>query len=137
MASGSAGSAELTARLGLTTARLSAPESDIPGSLLRTQVPRGPLRPGVGKTVWTLYEYDRVMRLPDPSDVAVRYPRPGSDAFFVSGFAHGEGELRGTAAVSDEPYGGLRGRLVGSAQRPPTTPPQPPQPAASSCSTAG
>jgi hypothetical protein len=42
------GSTELAARLGLTSARLRAPESDIPGSLIRAKVSPGPLRSGSG-----------------------------------------------------------------------------------------
>jgi hypothetical protein len=104
------GSTELAARLGLTSARLRAPESDIPGSLIRAKVSPGPLRSGVGGTVWSFFEYDRVMVLPDSSDVAVRYPRMDSKAWFVSGFARGERELQSTAAVADEGYG--EGRVV-------------------------
>ena len=104
------GSTELAARLGLTSARLRAPESDIPGSLIRAKVARGPLRSGVGETVWSFFEYDRVMVLPDESDVAVRYPRMDSKAWFISGFARGERELQSTAAVADERYG--EGRVV-------------------------
>lgn len=105
-----AGSTELATRLGLTSARLRSPESDIPGSLIRARVARGPLARGVGRTVWTFYEYDRVMSLPDVAGVAVRYPDASSEAFFVSGFARGERELQQTAAVADERYGA--GRVV-------------------------
>jgi hypothetical protein len=40
----------------------------------------------------------------------IRFPAFGSEDFFVSGFASGEDELGGTAAVADEPVG--TGRLV-------------------------
>ena len=107
---GMAGGTELAARLQLTTARLTSPTSDVPGSLIRARVARGPLEQGVGSTVWSFYAYDNVMRLADPSSVAVRYPAATSPAFFVSGFERGADELAGTAAVGDEAYG--EGRVV-------------------------
>lgn len=105
-----AGGTELAARLQLTTARLSQPTSDIPGSLIRAKMAPGPLRRGVGPTVWNFYAYDNVMRLADDDAVAVRYPGAGRKAFFVSGFERGADELGRTAAVADERYGD--GRVV-------------------------
>ena len=58
---------------------------------------------------WALYDYDDVMTIVDGS-APVRFPAFGSEDFFVSGFASGEDELGGTAAVADEPVGA--GRLV-------------------------
>ena len=49
----------------------------------------------------------------------------------------GRSGCSGTRCTGQTANAWLRGRLAGSAQRPPTTPPQPPQLAASSCSTAG
>ncbi len=101
------GGTNLAIRLGLTSARLEAPTSDVPGSLLRT-VGRGtPLLAGVGPKLFTFYEYDAVMTARRGS-VAVRYP--SGDDFFVSGYARGAGELRGTAAVVAEKY--AAGRTV-------------------------
>jgi hypothetical protein len=51
------------------------------------------------------------MRAGDPAHVAVAYPPAGDPDFFVSGFAAGEEELGGTAAVVDEPVGAGRAVL--------------------------
>lgn len=107
---GMAGGTELAARLQLTTARLSSPTSDVPGSLIRATMPRGPLSRGVGSTVWNFYAYDNLMRLTDPASVAAKYPAASSPTFFVSGFERGAEELAGTAAVADERY--AEGRVV-------------------------
>ena len=56
------------------------------------------------------YDYDVVMTASSPAHVAARFPAYGSEDFFVSGFARGESELGGTAAVIDEPVG--TGRVV-------------------------
>ena len=112
---GWAGSTRLAARLGMSTVRMRAPKSDIPGSLLRLRVdPASPLSRGVGRHVWTMYEYDAVMNATDPSTVALSYPPVKSRDFFVSGFARGERELGRTAAVVDEPYGSGRTILFAS-----------------------
>jgi hypothetical protein len=100
------GGADLAARLGITTALLSEPKSDIAGTLIRVLAnPSSPLAAQVGPFNWAFYDYDLVMRASDPSHVALRYPAAGSADFFVSGFARGEEELGGTAAVIDEPVG--------------------------------
>ena len=104
------GGTELAARLGLTTARLRAAHSDVPGSLFRVAVSQtSPLADGVGRYDWALYDYDDVMTIVNGA-APVRFPAFGSEDFFVSGFASGEDELGGTAAVADEPVG--TGRLV-------------------------
>jgi hypothetical protein len=98
------GGTRLAAALGITTATLAEPTSDIPGSLLRVRVDRGsPLGKDVGRFAWAFYAYDLVMRASDPAQVAVAYPPAGDPDFFVSGFAAGAEELGGTAAVIDEP----------------------------------
>ncbi|TDC85227.1 M14 family zinc carboxypeptidase [Actinomadura sp. 7K507] len=103
------GGAQLAARLGLTTATLSEPTSDIPGSLFRAKVDEdGPLADDVGGTVWNFTAYDLVMRA--SSGVAVSYPEADSPGWFVSGFERGAAELGGTAAVVDQPAG--EGRSV-------------------------
>lgn len=102
------GGAELAVRYGLTTARLEQPTSDIPGSLLRTIGRRTPLTEGVAPKLFTFYEYDAVMTVPRPASAAVTYPR--GKQFFVSGYARGARELRGTAAVVAEKYDA--GRVV-------------------------
>jgi hypothetical protein len=99
--------AVLAGRLGVTGATFASPTSDIPGSLVRASVGSGPLAAGVGGTVWNFVEYDPVLRASDPASVAVSY-QPAT--FAVSGFAEGEDELVGTAAVTDEGYGA--GRVV-------------------------
>ena len=50
------------------------------------------------------------MTASSPAHVAARFPAYGGQDFFVSGFARGESELGGTAAVIDEPVG--TGRVV-------------------------
>jgi len=105
------GGAELAARLSMTTARMTEPKSDVPGSLFRARVEDdSPLHDGVGPFVWNFYEYDLLMRATDPSTVAVSYPPFDHPDWFVSGFARGERELAGTAAAVDEEY--ADGRLV-------------------------
>ena len=106
------GGTRLAAALGITTATLAEPTSDIPGSLLRVRVDRGsPLGKDVGPFAWAFYAYDLVMRASDPAQVAVAYPPAASPDFFVSGFAAGAEELGGTAAVIDEPVGDGRAVL--------------------------
>jgi hypothetical protein len=104
---GISGGAALAARLGVTGATLASPTSDIPGSLVRASVADGPLAAGVGGTVWNFVEYDPVLRATDPATVAVSYEQP---TFALSGFAEGESELLGSAAVTDERYSA--GRVV-------------------------
>jgi hypothetical protein len=102
----------LGAALGITTATLAEPTSDIPGSLLRVRVDaQSPLGEDVGPFAWAFYAYDLVMRASDPAQVAVAYPPAGDPDFFVSGFADGAEELAGTAAVIDEPVGDGRAVL--------------------------
>jgi len=104
---GLSGGASLAGRLGLTTATLRSPTSDIPGSLIRAEMrSASPLAAGVGPTVWNFAEYDPVLTATDPATVAVSYP----SQLVVSGFADGEEELAGTAAVTDEGY--ESGRIV-------------------------
>ena len=105
------GGVDLAARLGLTTAKIAEPHSDIAGTLIRVAVdPASPLADGVGPFNWVFYDYDIVMTASSPSHVAARFPAFGSEDFFVSGFARGESELGATAAVVDEPVG--TGRVV-------------------------
>ncbi|XVQ13298.1 M14 family zinc carboxypeptidase [Spirillospora sp. CA-255316] len=108
------GGTQLAARLGLTTAQLSEPASDVPGTLFRVTVDGGsPLARDVGATAWQFYSYDLVMRQPDPAKVAVAYPAATSPDWFVSGFERGASELGGTAAVVDEKVGEGRTVLFG------------------------
>ncbi len=103
------GGTELATGLGISSAQLAEPTSDVPGSLFRVDVASGPLARGVGREAWAFYEYDRVMRSPDPAAVAVSFPPAGSADFAVSGFERGaEAELGGTAAVLDERVGSGR-----------------------------
>jgi len=107
---GLSGGAAFAGRAGLTTATLSPPSSEIPGSLVRADVDTAsPLAAGVGDEVWSFVEYDPVLEASDPATVAVRYPDAAPN-FFVSGYAEGEEQLQGTAAVTDEAY--QDGRVV-------------------------
>ena len=103
----------LASRLGLTTATAAEPTSDIPGSLIRVELDaRSPLRDGVGRTAYAMYEYDLVWNAPADA-TPVRFPIAGDPDWFVSGFAQGEEELHGTAAVVDQAYGDGRVVLFG------------------------
>ncbi|MGH3241826.1 MAG: M14 family zinc carboxypeptidase [Spirillospora sp.] len=103
------GGTELAALLGLTTATLSEPTSDIPGTLFRVKVDgSSPLAADVGATAWNFTSYDPVMKA--SSGVVVSYPETGSAEWFTSGFERGAAELSGTAAVVDQPVG--QGRSV-------------------------
>ena len=108
---GWAGGAVLAGRLGLTTDHFADPHSDIAGTLIRVNVDDGsPLASEVGNKGYVFYNYDPVIRASDPRFVAAWYPAAGSPDFYVSGFADGEEELGGTAAITDEPAG--LGRVV-------------------------
>ena len=100
-------------RLGITTATLTEPTSDIPGSLLRVRVDRdSPLGDDVGPFAWAFNAYDVVMRASDPAQVAVAYPPAGQPRLLrLRDSPHGEEELGGTAAVVDEPVGSGRAVL--------------------------
>ncbi len=104
------GGTEVAARLGLTTATLTEPTSDVPGSLIRAKVDPGPLGKGVGDTTWSFCAYDWVMTVADRDSAAVRFPTTNSPAWFISGYASGAEELAGTAVAVDERYGS--GRVV-------------------------
>lgn len=109
------GATELAARVGLTTAKIRSPRSDIAGALIRAKVKAGPLSKGVGDSVWSFFDYADVMHAPD-KDVAVAYPSRKSKLWQLSGYARGESELAGTAMVVDESYG--KGRVVSFAADP-------------------
>ena len=69
---GLSGGAAFGGRAGLTTAILSSPSSDVPGSMIRADVDTGsPLAAGVGSEVYPYYEYDPVLVASDPASVAV------------------------------------------------------------------
>ena len=111
------GGAVLAGRVGLTTDLFADPHSDVAGALIRVNADTGsPLASGVGDEAYVFYEYDPVIRAADPRHVAARFPAAGSPDFYVSGFADGEEELGGTAAVTDEPAGS--GRVVLFASEP-------------------
>ncbi|TDB82407.1 carboxypeptidase [Actinomadura sp. KC216] len=104
------GGTELAALLGLTTATLAEPTSDIPGTLFRVKVDgASPLAANVGATAWNFTSYDPVMKA--SSGVVVSYPAADSPEWFVSGFEQGASELGGTAAVVDQPVGAGRSVL--------------------------
>jgi hypothetical protein len=105
------GGAEVAARVGITSAQLAAPKSDVAGALLRVRSrPGSPLANGVGPFGWVFYDYDLVMQPSNPSHAAFSFPPAGHEDFFVSGFARGAEELGGTAVVVDEPF--VDGRVV-------------------------
>jgi hypothetical protein len=98
------GGTPLAALLGITSATLREPASNVAGSLLRVGVnPASPLGAGVGPFDFVFYEFDLVMTASDPAHVALSYPATASPDFFISGYGEGQEELGGTAAVVDEP----------------------------------
>ncbi|MFC4529643.1 M14 family zinc carboxypeptidase [Sphaerisporangium dianthi] len=107
---GWSGGAQLASLAGVSTATFAEPTSDVPGSLFRVQVAKGPLAAGVGSSAWQFYSYDPLMRAADPAQVVASYPAADSPDWFVSGFELGAEELGGTAAVLDEPVG--RGHAI-------------------------
>ena len=111
-----AGGTVLATMLGLSSATLSDPTSDVPGSLIRAKLRPGPLAKGVGDTVWSFYAYDYVMTVDDPAAAPIYYPNTDSRAWFVSGYERGASELAKTAVVADERYGA--GRVVAFAGEP-------------------
>ena len=105
------------AGVGLTTDGFADPHSDVAGALIRVDADTGsPLASGVGDEAYVFYEYDPVIRAADPRHVAAWFPAAGTQDFYVSGFADGEEELGGTAAITDEPAGS--GRVVLFASEP-------------------
>jgi zinc carboxypeptidase len=109
------GGAVLAGRTRLTTDTFADPHSDVAGALIRVNVDEGsPLADGVGAEAYTFYDYDPVMRATNPSYVVASYPAAGTQDFYVSGYADGEEELGGTAAITDEPAGLGRVVLFGS-----------------------
>ena len=104
------GGTELAAGLGISSAAACRADLGRAGQPLpRRRRPSGPLARGVGPEAWAFYEYDRVMRSPDPAAVAVSFPPAGQRGLVVSGFERGaEAELGGTAAVLDERVGSGR-----------------------------
>ena len=111
-----AGGTVLATMLGLTSATLADPTSDVPGSLIRAKVRPGPLAKGVGDRVWSFYAYDYVMTVDDAAAAPIFYPTTNSPAWFVSGYERGASELARTAVVVDERYGD--GRVVAFAGEP-------------------
>jgi hypothetical protein len=109
------GGAVLAGRTRLTTDLFADPHSDIAGTLIRVNVDEGsPLAEGVGYEAYTFYDYDPVMTATNPSYVVASYPAAGTQDFYVSGYARGQEELGGTAAITDEPAGLGRVVLFGS-----------------------
>jgi hypothetical protein len=102
---GWSGGAQLASLAGISTATFTEPTSDVPGSLFRIDLAKGPLAAGTGSTAWSFYSYNPLMRASDPSQVVASYPDPSSPDWFVSGFQLGAEELGGTAAALDEPVG--------------------------------
>ena len=104
------GGAKLAAVLGLTTAVLHDPTADVPGSVVRVEVDQdSPLAKNVGRLAHVLFDSDDMM-IASKAIAPVRFPTGASGDFFVSGFASGEEQLYGTAAVVDEFVG--KGRVI-------------------------
>ncbi len=100
------GGTDLAARLGLSTVTLTAPTSQVPGTLFRVDAAaHTPLTAGVGPTDWVMYAGDPVMRASDPADVVASYPSATSPDWFTSGYQKGAEELGTTAAEVDQRAG--------------------------------
>lgn len=100
------GGTQLAASLGLSTAKLTDPQGQAPGTLFRVRVAGNPpLTKGVGDFDWVNYDSDSLMTAAEPGDVVVSYPPADSDDWYVSGYQEGAEELGGTAAEISEPVG--------------------------------
>ncbi|UYM04690.1 M14 family zinc carboxypeptidase [Solicola gregarius] len=100
------GGTELAAQLGLSTAVLTEPTGQAPGTLFRTNVSgNSPLTKGVGSDDWVMYDSDPLMAAGDPADVVAAYPAADSDDWYVSGYQEGAEELGETAFEVSEPVG--------------------------------
>jgi hypothetical protein len=100
----------LASAVGVSSATFSPAEPAVssPGAMFRTVVERrSPLGDGVGRFAYAFWDSRYIMRAPS---APVRFPAAGTEDFFVSGYAEGEENLGGTAAVSDERVD--RGRSV-------------------------
>jgi len=111
------GGGALASAAGLTTAQFADAEEAglvVPGTLFRVLLDeRSPLAAGVGPTAWVMHEGDYVMRQPAAATVPIRYPGTDHPWFAFSGYADGEENLAGTAAVSDEAVGQGRSIVFG------------------------
>lgn len=100
------GGAQLAASIGLSSAILSNPQGQAPGTLFRVKVAaNSPLTTGVGSTDWAMYNSDPVMRAANPADVVASYPAANSADWYVSGYQVGAEELGETAMEISEPVG--------------------------------
>lgn len=100
------GGTQLASLLGLSTAVLTNPTGQAPGTLFRVDVaPNSPLTQGVGATNWVMYARDSVMRSPNPANVIASYPAADSPDWYASGYQEGMEELGGTATEISEPVG--------------------------------
>lgn len=105
------GGTPLAVRLGITSATLREPTSQVAGALLRVAVdPASPLGAGIGPFNFVFYDFDLVMTASNPAHAALSYPAASSPDFFISGFGEGHEELGSTAAVVDEPR--ASGRVI-------------------------
>lgn len=100
------GGTEFAAQLGLSTAVLSEPTGQAPGTLFRSNVTgNSPLTKGVGDETWVMYDSDLLMTASDPGHVVASYPEADSADWAVSGYQEGAEEIGGTAFEISEPVG--------------------------------
>ncbi|UPK76822.1 hypothetical protein MU582_09330 [Nocardioidaceae bacterium SCSIO 66511] len=100
------GGTQLAAQLGLSTAVLTEPTGQAPGTLFRTGVEgNSPLTKGVGSDDWVMYNSDPVMTASDPASVVAAYPAADSADWYVSGYQEGAEEIGETAFEISEPVG--------------------------------
>jgi hypothetical protein len=106
------GGAEVVTRIGVSTAMLQMPHTNMPGSLVRVRLDgSSPLADGVGPFAWAMFEDDPVMSA-GSAEAPVVFPAAASQDFFVSGLDEGAGQLGGTVAVADEPVGAGRATVL-------------------------
>jgi hypothetical protein len=102
------GGTTLAPRIGLSSARIiQSPTGVEEGALVRIRLRPGPLRAGVGRDAWVMFDDDDVVIAP-PRAVAARYP--AGRAFRSSGLILAPDGLPGSAAIVDERFG--RGRVT-------------------------
>ena len=106
------GGTTLAPRIGMSSARIiDSPTGIDEGALVRIELEAGPLRAGVGRDAWTMFDDDDVL-LASPGATTASYP--GAARFDSSGLVLDLGRLPGSAAIVDEVFGDGRVTVFGA-----------------------
>jgi len=106
------GGTTLAPRIGMSSARIiDSPTGIDEGALVRIELEAGPLRAGVGRDAWTMFDDDDVL-LASPGATTASYPGPAR--FDSSGLVLDIGRLPGSAAIVDEAFGDGRVTVFGA-----------------------